>query len=99
PVPRDAGGSGPDVGHGIAVDAAGNSYIVGSTTSSDFPVTTGTYSGNQDAFVVRLDPDGNRVYSTYVGGSGQEVGQAIAVDAAGNAYITGSTQSTNFPLA
>jgi hypothetical protein len=91
------GGSGTDVGNGITVDAAGNSYIVGSTTSSNFPGASGTYAGNQDAFVVRLDPDGNRIYSTYLGGSSTDAGNAIAIDAAGNAYVTGSTNSTNFP--
>ncbi len=77
---------------GIAVDAAGNSYVTGSTTSVDFPTTPGAYrtlGGSQDAFVTKLSPTGAIVYSTYLGGPCDDIGNAIAVDAAGNAYITG----------
>src|SRR5678816_2423729 len=77
---------------GIAVDAAGNTYVTGSTTSVDFPTTPGAYgtlSGDQDAFVTKLSPPGAVVYSTYLGGPRSDIGNAIAVDAAGNAYITG----------
>ena len=77
---------------GIAVDAAGNTYVTGSTTSVDFPTTPGAYrtlSGDQDAFVTKLSPTGALVYSTYLGGDCSDIANAIAVDAAGNAYITG----------
>src|SRR5437867_952450 len=86
----------------IVVDAAGNAYVAGDTSSTDFPTTLGafqtTYGGNNDAFVTKLNPLGTGlVYSTYLGGSGSEFGFGSAVDAAGNAYVTGSTESTNFP--
>ena len=95
------GGSGYDIGNGIAVDGAGSAYVTGSTTSTNFPTQSpcqGTYGGNSDAFVTKLAPAGNALaYSTYVGGSVADAGYAIAVDAAGSAYVTGSTTSTNFP--
>jgi hypothetical protein len=96
------GGNGDDSGNGIAVDAAGNAYITGSTTSSNFPTTTGAFQttnhGGEDAFVTKLNPTGTGlVYSTYLGGSGDDMGLGIALDGSGNAYITGSTDSTNFP--
>jgi hypothetical protein len=87
----------------IAVDGAGNAYVVGSTTSSDFPTTTGAFDtsfngGSADAFVTKLNAAGSApVYSTYLGGSGFERGFGIAVDAAGSAYVTGRTASSNFP--
>ena len=77
---------------GIAVDAAGNTYVTGSTTSVDFPTTPGanrTLSGSQDAFVTKLSPTGAVLYSTYLGGPCQDIANAIAVDTAGNAYVTG----------
>lgn len=77
---------------GIAVDAAGNTYVTGSTTSVDFPTTTGadrTLDGSQDAFVTKLTPTGAVLYSTYVGGPCDDIANDVAVDAAGNAYITG----------
>ncbi|MGH9892421.1 MAG: SBBP repeat-containing protein, partial [bacterium] len=96
------GGSGEDLGNGIAVDAAGNAYITGSTSSTDFPTTPGTLQtalgGCSDAFVTNLDPTGSTlVYSTFLGGSDRDGGLGIAVDAVGNAYVTGQTQSLNFP--
>jgi len=96
------GGSDFDWGSGIAVDAAGSAYVTGATTSTDFPTQSpyqATYHGGDcDAFVTKLMPAGNALfYSTYLGGSGQENGKEIAVDAAGSAYVTGSTNSTNFP--
>ncbi len=97
------GGSGGDGGSGIAVDASGNTYVTGGTGSSDFPTTAGalqtTFGGGQpDAFVSKLSASGSAlVYSTYLGGSNLDVGSAIAVDASGNAYVTGETGSTNFP--
>jgi hypothetical protein len=98
------GGSGlsGDYGFGIAVDAAGNAYVTGLTSSSNFPTTAGavqtTFGGRGDAFVTKLDPTGSAlVYSTYLGGSSVERGFGIAVDTLGNAYVTGYTSSTNFP--
>src|SRR2546422_760404 len=96
------GGDGFDQGHGIAVDAEGNAYATGGTSSTNFPTTTGafrtTFGGRSDAFVTKLNGDGSAlVYSTYLGGFSSDRGNAIAVDAAGNAYGAGLTFSTNFP--
>jgi uncharacterized repeat protein (TIGR01451 family) len=97
------GGNGVDEVEGIAVDAAGNAYLTGYTFSSDFPgVTAGSLqsgnAGGRDAFVAKLSPAGTALlYSTYLGGTGSDLGKSIAIDAAGNAYVTGSTASTNFP--
>lgn len=103
------GGSGGDIGYGIAVDASGNAYVTGISNSTNFPTTTGSYktgnSGSGDAFVVKINPAGTvsssttpqLVYSTFLGGSGTDSGNAITVDAGGDAYLTGSTTSSNFP--
>jgi len=96
------GGSGDDSASGIAVDSAGNAYVTGSTTSSNFPTMNPlqpTYGGgNGDVFVAKINPSGSAlVYSTYLGGSEEDVGEGIAVDSAGNAYVTGYTNSSNFP--
>ncbi len=96
------GGSGYDAGNGIAVDASGNAYVTGTTYSSDFPTTPGafqtTHGYYDDVFVSKLNPAGSTlIYSTYLGGSHMEGGAGIAVDASGNAYITGDTNSSNFP--
>ncbi len=94
------GGSGDDRAFGVAVDGAGNTYVTGVTSSATFPVTSGTVSTGMDAFVSKLNAAGTAlVYSTYLGGSGsmQQQGNGIAVDAAGSAYVTGMTQSNNFP--
>jgi hypothetical protein len=98
------GGGATDVGNGIAVDAAGNAYVTGYTYSTDFPTAHPLQSayggGDADAFVVKLNAAGSAlVYSTYLGGSSGELGSGIAVDAAGNAYVTGYTTSRNFPTA
>jgi hypothetical protein len=96
------GGSGDDVGYGIAVDAAGNAYITGDTSSVNFPVESPlqkSMGGLFDAFAIKLSPDGSKLlYSTYIGGSQGDRGNAIALDGAGNAYITGYTYSTDFPI-
>jgi hypothetical protein len=95
------GGNAEDRALGIALDGAGNAYIAGWTSSTDFPVTASlqTHSGGgRDAFVAKIDAGGNLVYSTFLGGNGQDSGTGIAVDASGNAYISGSTNSTNFPV-
>jgi Beta-propeller repeat len=96
------GGTGLDVGGGIAVDSSG-AYVVGSTESStDFPLQAAEQStfggGTSDAFVAKLNPGGTALlYSTYLGGSAAEAGDGIAVDSTGAAYVTGATESSNFP--
>src|SRR5262249_16951324 len=84
---------------------SGSAYVAGHTGSTDFPTTAGalqrTFGGGNefggDAFVARLNQSGaNLVYSTYIGGEAADVGRAIAIDAAGNAYVTGTTQTTGF---
>lgn len=93
------GGNADDFMYGVALDSAGNGYVTGKTTSTNFPVTGGTLlpSGMMDAFFTKWSPAGARSYSTYLGGTADDVGRAIAVNAAGDAiYITGETSSTNF---
>jgi hypothetical protein len=95
-----AGGSGTDDGYGIATDAAGNSYVTGVTNSSNFPTLNpyqSSYGGNGDVFVSKYSPSGVLLYSTYVGGSQLDQANAIVVDMAGNAYVTGLTSSSAFP--
>ena len=96
------GGIGWDYNSAIAVDWGGAAYIAGETTSSNFPTTSGafdtTYNGGSDAFVTKLNAAGSAlVYSTFLGGSDRDEGHAITVDGAGAAYITGGTESSNFP--
>ncbi|MHB8747788.1 MAG: SBBP repeat-containing protein, partial [Aggregatilineales bacterium] len=101
------GGSGNDQGSAIAVDSGNNVYVVGLTVGnfrggSNFPTTGGAYqtfvNGSYDAFVTKLNASGSAlVYSTYLGGSGLEKANAIAVDASGNAYVAGYTYSPDFP--
>ena len=97
------GGSDSETGRGIAVDASGSAYVTGSTESTDFPTANPiqpALGGTGDAFVTKLNAAGNAlVYSTYLGGSSFEGGYGIAVDGSGNAYVTGSTFSTDFPTA
>jgi Beta-propeller repeat/Abnormal spindle-like microcephaly-assoc'd, ASPM-SPD-2-Hydin len=95
------GGSSNDQGFGIAVDSSGNAYVTGATSSTDFPTTPGAFqtalSGSGNAFLTKLNPSGSAlVYSTYLGGGGDS-GQGIALDSSGDAYLTGSTSSSNFP--
>ena len=95
------GGSGIDRGFGIAVDGAGNAYVTGRTQSPDFPTRRplqAALRGNEDGFVAKLGPDGSLIYSTYLGGNSADDGFAIAVGADGSAYITGETQSFDFPV-
>ncbi len=96
------GGSGSDLGYGIAVDGAGRAYITGWTDSFDFPIANAMQphiAGERDGFVSVLDPTGSHlVWSTYLGGSGDDWPEAIALDAAGNVHLTGWTYSTDFPL-
>jgi hypothetical protein len=96
------GGNGEDVLVGIALDSAGNVYSSGYTSSTNFPVTPGafqtTFGGYYDAVVIKLNPSGSApVYATYLGGDAFDGGAGIAVDSVGNAYVTGSTSSSNFP--
>src|SRR5262249_8865335 len=98
------GGAGSDAGLGIAVDKFGDTYVTGSTQSGDFPTTPDTrqpaFGGGTDAFVARLGATGREVYGTYLGGSGTESGNAIAVTPAGVAFVAGSTTSNpGFPTA
>jgi hypothetical protein len=95
------GGSYNEEGLAIAVDGSGNAYVTGWTTSTDFPKVNAKYPnlwGPRDAFVFKLSDDGQTVrYSTYLGGSSEDIGWGIAVDGSGNAYVTGDTLSTDFP--
>ncbi len=96
------GGSGSDIGNAIAVDSFGNAYVTGETQSSNFPTTNPGQpgiAGGFDAFVTKINVAGSaRVYSTFLGGNAGDEGNGIAVDSFGNAYVTGSTASTNFPI-
>jgi len=97
------GGSNTDCGYAIAIDGNGNAYVTGDTISSDFPVTSSaydtTFNGDFDVFITKLNSTGSSlIYSTYLGGSRYDRGQAIAVDGNGNAYVTGGTGSPDFPV-
>lgn len=95
------GGSLADESSGTAVDSEGNMYMVGTTDSLNFPSSTGvvqpTLNSGKDVFVTKLKASGELVYSTYIGGGGDDFGSSISVDGDGNAYITGTTSSSNFP--
>jgi hypothetical protein len=98
------GGNDHDKAYGIAVDGSGHAYLTGWTRSADFPTTAGAFSTahagrrEEDAFVVKLDPEGGRlVYATFLGGSGEDWGRDIAVNDAGAAYVAILTYSRDFP--
>ncbi len=102
-----------DAAYGVAVDDAGGAYVTGAIASLDFPTTPGAYSRNRqpggncspgsvtmlcsDVFVTKFDRTGSLVYSTYLGGADIDIGYGIAVDSGGNAFVTGSTRSHDFP--
>ncbi len=98
------GGSGEDIVNGIAVDRAGSAYVTGWTNSANFPASKGpdsTYGGSLDAFVAKLNPSGTALlYSSYIGGTGDDYGIGIAVDRSGNAYVSGASSSSqdSFPV-
>src|SRR5204863_7268577 len=101
------GCSNDDIGSDIALDASLNAYITGSTLSSDYPTTPGAFQtvyggaggfSTGDAFITKLNATGSAlVYSTYLGGNGDENAYMISVDGSGDAYIPGFTTSSNFP--
>ena len=105
------GGSSDDGAYDLAIDATGDAFVTGFTVSPDFPTRNALFpqiSGTADskfnlypleAFVAELNPTGTAlIYSTFLGGSDKDVGSGIALDSAGNAYVTGYTYSTNFPV-
>lgn len=105
------GGNADDAVFGLAVDGAGNAYVTGFTNSPDFPVTQGVlqgkfggFGGNYcnrfgDAFVAKINPSGTQlIYSTFLGGTLDDAGAAIAIDSSGNAYVAGATLSKDFPV-
>jgi RHS repeat-associated protein len=93
------GGSGDDYAYAVGVDQAGNTVIAGSTSSTNFPSATGSFAGGaSDGFVAKLNAAGNAIiYSTYLGGSAVDQVNGLALDPAGDAYLVGTTSSTNFP--
>ncbi|MBI2271476.1 MAG: PKD domain-containing protein [Bacteroidetes bacterium] len=90
------------MGDGLAINSAGEAFVTGVTASANFPVKAGSfdtgYNGVRDGFVTKLNPTGTAlIYSTFLGGTSSDNGSGIAIDAAGAAYVTGSTGSINFP--
>lgn len=95
------GGDGDDFVAGVAVDGSGNAHLAGDTTSSDLPVEGAlqpVIGGGVDAFVTKLGPAGDLVYSTYLGGSSNDEANGVTVDRRGSAYVTGGTSSSDFPI-
>jgi hypothetical protein len=99
---RGSGEACTSLGFGIDVDDSGAAYVTGATLATDFPTTPGAYdvsiNGPANAFVTKIDPTGSALaYSTFLGGGFLDIGNAIAVDATGAAYVVGEAQSSNFP--
>jgi uncharacterized protein (TIGR03437 family) len=107
------GGSGVETVGGLAIDASGDACVSGTTNSTDLPVTSGAFQTTwssmqpnspvfytpQTAFVAKLNPNATKlIYATYLGGTNEETGAGIAVDSAGNAYVSGGTLSPDFPI-
>ena len=96
------GGSGEDDATAIAVDGSGNAYITGQTNSASFPSSTHTLQGSGggfDVFVCKLNSAGSAIsYLTFIGGTSDDIAEAIAVDGSGNAFVTGGTKSSDFPV-
>ena len=94
------GGLANDTAAGVALDPAGNIYVTGQTQSGNFPTVNPieATSSERDAFVVKMNASGQVLYSTYLGGTGLTSGTAIAADASGNAYVTGFTNTGDFPV-
>ena len=95
------GGTTEDIGNGIAVDGSGRAYVTGYTRSADYPTTRGAFDTSKtrdDAFVTKLNASGSKLaYSTFLGGTSVDQGEAIAVDGEGKSYVTGATSSANYP--
>ncbi len=97
------GGNSDDEGYGIAIDGSGNAYVIGTTSSTDYDITPGAFQttngGGYDVFVTKLNTTGTGLlYSTYIGGSSSDLGNGIALDGSGNAYVTGDTYSTDYDI-
>jgi uncharacterized protein (TIGR03437 family) len=106
------GGRSHDMARAVAVDTQGNTYLAGGTFSSDFPTTTGSFQATgrvvettasyddsaDDGWILKLNPQGAIVYGTYLGGSARDTVFGLAIDAAGSAFVTGRTKSSNFPV-
>ncbi len=97
------GGSGWDYGHGIAVDDSGYVYVAGQVNSSDYPVTKNSFdnshNGNSDILLTKLNQNGSAlIYSTYIGGSGRDDTRKVFIDKKGCVYLSGSTESADFPI-
>ena len=92
----------PGEGKAITIDPAGNVIVVGTTPSPDFPVTSGVLQaslrGGQNIFIVKLDPMGGVIFSTYLGGGKIDTPAAVETDSAGNIYVAGATTSLDFPV-
>jgi len=95
------GGSEDDRGFGIALDSQGDAFLAGGTSSPDFPTSTGAYQvqlrGGVNCFIVEFDSQGNGIFSTYIGGTSTDYANGVAVDPQGDVYITGQTNSNNYP--
>ncbi len=97
------GGTGSDQANSIGLDANGNAYVTGTTSSADFPTTgslQGQLAGGTDAFLSKVNAQASAlIFSSYLGGSSNDQGTSVAIDVGGNAYVVGLTQSSDFPTA